>query len=364
MNIGTTIKKYRIKNNLTQERLAEYLNLSVSAISQWECGKTMPDITVLPVIAGIFDITTDELLGVDLAKKQEEINLIIAEYDRLSNLGLEKERFDYIQSAYRKYPNVPRIVEKYLWMLCYDPYCNNGLLAHEEEISRLCENILNESSEDFLRYAALSVLSSLYREKGDIEKAVEYAKRFPSFHTAEEEIENVYERGTEKWWECVRSNIYLTAENLMVKIRNCALYANLSPEKRIQLFRKAIGLLELIYEEGDYGFSHYHLCELHIWIANRYIEAEDYTRAAEYLERGLSHAKCYDALPAVTEHTSYLVQGQRFETDKVYSGFSGNLVKRELDYLSEDPFYNNVRSTSWFATIIEKYRPWVRNTKT
>ena len=38
MNIGMTIKKYRKKRDLTQEQLSEYLNVSVSAVSQWESG--------------------------------------------------------------------------------------------------------------------------------------------------------------------------------------------------------------------------------------------------------------------------------------------------------------------------------------
>lgn len=365
MNIGTTIKKYRQRKGITQERLAEYLNLSVSAISQWECGKTMPDITMLPVIAGIFDVTTDELLGVDLAKKQEEINNILEEYSHLSNLGLDKEKFDYIKAAYCKYPTTPGIVDKYLWMLCYDPYCDdsNGLLAHEDELTALCENILNEPSEDYLRYTALSIMSGLYSAKGDIPKAVEYAKRFPSDTTAGDEIEYVYEQGSEKWWECVRSNIYDITGKLIVKIRNCAIYAELPAEEQIKAYNKAISLLDLIYDDGDYGFSHYHMCDLNIWIANRYIMMGDYTRAAEYLERGLHHAKMYDELPAVTEHTSFLVRGHRFETKNVYSSYSCNLLKWELGFIDEGEVYNGVRSMDWFTSIIEKYRPFAKDNK-
>ena len=43
MNIGAVIKEKRQKKDLTQEQLAEYLNVSVSAVSQWESGKTTPD---------------------------------------------------------------------------------------------------------------------------------------------------------------------------------------------------------------------------------------------------------------------------------------------------------------------------------
>ena len=38
MNIGEKIKDLRKKNDLTQEKLADYLNVSYQAISKWECG--------------------------------------------------------------------------------------------------------------------------------------------------------------------------------------------------------------------------------------------------------------------------------------------------------------------------------------
>ena len=71
MNIGTTIKNARRKLNMTQEQLAEYLNVSISAVSQWESDKTSPDITIIPSICNLLDISADELLGVDILKKQE-----------------------------------------------------------------------------------------------------------------------------------------------------------------------------------------------------------------------------------------------------------------------------------------------------
>lgn len=40
MSIGTTIKKLRRDQNITQEQLAEMLGISTNAVSQWECDKT------------------------------------------------------------------------------------------------------------------------------------------------------------------------------------------------------------------------------------------------------------------------------------------------------------------------------------
>ncbi|MCL2390775.1 MAG: helix-turn-helix domain-containing protein, partial [Endomicrobia bacterium] len=76
MNIGSQIKKLRRERNITQEQLAEYLNISVPAISQWECGKTAPDISQLPMLANIFKVSADIILGIDVDKTEEKINEI------------------------------------------------------------------------------------------------------------------------------------------------------------------------------------------------------------------------------------------------------------------------------------------------
>lgn len=63
MTIGKNIADLRKNSGMTQEQLAEMLGVSSQTISKWENEVTMPDIMLLPVIAGCFDITVDELYG-------------------------------------------------------------------------------------------------------------------------------------------------------------------------------------------------------------------------------------------------------------------------------------------------------------
>ena len=60
--LGDNIKKYRKANNLSQEELAEKINVTRQSISLWETGKTQPSIDVLVNLASVLGITTDELL--------------------------------------------------------------------------------------------------------------------------------------------------------------------------------------------------------------------------------------------------------------------------------------------------------------
>jgi len=62
MNIGATIKKLRLKSGVTQQQLADRLNVSMQTISRWETSTTYPDIVMLPILARYFRVSVDYLL--------------------------------------------------------------------------------------------------------------------------------------------------------------------------------------------------------------------------------------------------------------------------------------------------------------
>lgn len=61
--VGKRIIELRKKYNLTQTELADLMNISFQAVSNWERGNSMPDISKLPELAKIFNVSVDELLG-------------------------------------------------------------------------------------------------------------------------------------------------------------------------------------------------------------------------------------------------------------------------------------------------------------
>ena len=60
--IGINIAMYRKEAGLTQAGLAALLNYSDKAVSKWERGESMPDVTTLVQLAEQFDITVNDLL--------------------------------------------------------------------------------------------------------------------------------------------------------------------------------------------------------------------------------------------------------------------------------------------------------------
>lgn len=71
-SIGRRIAELRKKANMTQMELADHMGITFQSISNWERGNTMPDISKLPELAELFDVTIDELLGKEskLIKRQ------------------------------------------------------------------------------------------------------------------------------------------------------------------------------------------------------------------------------------------------------------------------------------------------------
>ena len=62
IKIGRFIAEQRKLHNLTQASLAESLGITDRAVSKWERGKGMPDVSLMPELCEIFGITVNELL--------------------------------------------------------------------------------------------------------------------------------------------------------------------------------------------------------------------------------------------------------------------------------------------------------------
>ena len=65
MEFGQLFKKIRLDNNLTQQQVADRIGIDQTNISNWEHNKTRPEYENLIALARIYDVSLDELLGVE-----------------------------------------------------------------------------------------------------------------------------------------------------------------------------------------------------------------------------------------------------------------------------------------------------------
>lgn len=74
MNLGSQIKKYRAELGVSQEELAERIFVSRQSVSNWETGKTYPDIKSLLLLSEEFSVSLDTLIKGDIKIMKKEID--------------------------------------------------------------------------------------------------------------------------------------------------------------------------------------------------------------------------------------------------------------------------------------------------
>lgn len=88
----------RAQAGLTQEEVARHLGVTKAAVSKWECGQSLPDIALLPIVAEFYAITIDELFNRSEDLTQGEIDVIYSEV-----LSLLNQDFDDGLAAVQEY---------------------------------------------------------------------------------------------------------------------------------------------------------------------------------------------------------------------------------------------------------------------
>lgn len=90
--IGKFIASCRKEQNLTQEQLAEKLGITFKAVSKWECGRSLPDPSIMMELCEILNISVSELFAAekikqeDRIKKSEETIIKLSELTRFKSM--------------------------------------------------------------------------------------------------------------------------------------------------------------------------------------------------------------------------------------------------------------------------------------
>lgn len=209
--IGENIKRLRLSRRITQEQLSVAAGVSCAAVSKWERENTLPDITLLPVLANYFGVSIDELMGYDTAKIEADINRYFEERNRLFRAGKVAEYKKLSEEAYRQYPNDYRVMNCYMWDMVGD-YADNDpavLLANKKELSAICQRILDGCSDIFLRLNAVNMQGKLLHAEGRTDEAIAlYEKEIPDWYqTHGQKTEQLFAKNTPEFAHYLRFNM-------------------------------------------------------------------------------------------------------------------------------------------------------------
>ena len=256
--IGNIIRELRCSRNLTQEQLAENLNITAQAISKWENNIGMPDISQVVPIAHFFGVSTDVLFGVEEKMDVDEVQTLI---DKATTQESYKDEYALLKEALRTYPGDIRLLSELL-------SCGECLLADGDTVNDAERNAIFEECERagrlILSYCKdLSVLIEatewlikLYCEMGEVEKAAALSESLPSVigFNKEAAFGRIYENSKEyeKALKCYTDNVSQFQRQLIHSIVLCGNMHNLTGEKKqaSKVYSLAITLSENFLENN------------------------------------------------------------------------------------------------------------------
>ncbi|MDE5892735.1 MAG: methyltransferase domain-containing protein [Acetatifactor sp.] len=129
-NLELRIAELRRQRGISQQQLAEQVGVTFQTVSKWETCTTMPDITMLPVLAGYFQVSVDQLLGLQPLQGEEYLPV------ESGTRGYWEERADYLLRTRKTMINqdyIAFLVER-VWQIqepvkVLDCGCGLGFLA-------------------------------------------------------------------------------------------------------------------------------------------------------------------------------------------------------------------------------------------
>jgi len=161
ITVSENLKNLRKNANKTQDNLADFLAISISAVSKWERGECYPDIELLPRIAAFYDVTVDDLLGVGELRKKERIAEIHKIGSELLNSKNYKQAIKHYSNAFNEFPHDKGIILRLAmaWGL-------GGSYAEMQCAADYCESILREYNADSMQHTARAFSAYLNAKLG------------------------------------------------------------------------------------------------------------------------------------------------------------------------------------------------------
>jgi len=353
MNIGNNIKKLRREREITQEQLAEYLNISVSAISQWECNKTAPDISLLAPLANIFEVSADVILGIDIDTKEKKIDEIYMSAYNDSVAGYRERAAETLKKGLAEYP------DSYKLMLACAPSGNDE--ASLREAASIYQKVIDGCSDNKLRLDAIQSACMTYPKIGRREEAVALAKSLPVYNMSSNEmLTQIYEG--DELFEQFQTNIIASQCVLVYNMLDIIQHklddgtAYYTDDELLIICEKVVKIMETVFEDGNYFYYSQYIRIAHVLMSKIYANRMDADNALTQLEHAATYAIMFDKYEydELYSYTSILFRGMEgggYYKDSPDSSHSSDL----LETLSNSR-YDFIRANPRFIAVETELR--------
>lgn len=354
--IGQTIRKLRKERGFTQEELANALGVTAQAVSKWENGIGVPDVSQFVPIANLFDVSIDVLFARECQRTDIQVKEFLKDLNK-KNLNF-KEQFEKMSDALRKFPNNPDLLESIVETACYivDP---NNKETHDilktavnaaDSFIRNCNEIgkifwMKAKTVDLMSRAGYYTEAERLANEFDIPIITEHMYMARICHDKKDYSKEIYHR---------KESIAQILGFLMAEITDLgiAYETNGNIEEALRVHMTNLKLPYIIHDEGSY---HAPLQNSHFLsgfdAAHCLVQLERFDEAIDILEKIFDYAIlqckcCRDHIPISTP----LLSG--IDMKHYHGGMQEDDYMYRIEYKEFSPLHKNPK----FQSLLDKYR--------
>lgn len=360
INIAKNLKRLRKERNITQEKLAEFIGVSFQAVSKWERDDGYPDITLLPVLANFFGVTTDELIGMNEIKDKQKLDEILQIWEENRTAGNIRKCIDICREGLKSFPNDFRLMMNLSDSLGFlDEIDQEMRKKNLKEAIEIDKRILEHCTDNEIRNYVQTNLCYHYSWNGNNQKAIEEAEKLPYLFQTVESTVPCFKSGEERT-KSAQSAIMSFTEALRLAIIALAdvNYLHDQPwtvEERIKMLDKTNEVYRIIYDDGDYHFINGYLSESYRLMAALSLLINKTEDALLYLEQAAEFAIAKDDLPPKIKHTSLLVNTLEYNINLTSKNYTCNESAILLEKLQQER-YDIFRNDERFIRIVNRLK--------
>ncbi len=346
--IGKKIKELRKKKDMTQERLAEYLNVSFQAVSKWETGAASPDLSMIVPLARLLGVSTDELFGLVNAEEDPRLKELEAAFDATYKTGDTAKRYEIAKTAVAEYPGnfdcllrLAHAEETYAIHSC--EMLSERQQEHFKAAVKLFENIFEDCEDADTKSCAIHGLVRNLPNIGRKEDAVFYAKQHPY------DVDNLL------MW-CLSGEELTIHRQKMIKRKMENLVNDLEWGKHdLHAIHAAETVIKTIIDDGNYLFYNEALMHNYIWQARCLTREGKFEEAIETLKFSHQYAVAYEndlekARVKPVPYTCAILNKQTFDAKTLGVSGTSTLTEDFREYLDQN-FFDVLRDREDFQAL-------------
>lgn len=305
--IGSILRRLRTERGFTQTEVAAAISVTSQAVSKWENGSGIPDVSQLVPLADFFGVTVDCILGRRDNAAEEEIQEFLGKFDDIvcygRNLAKEKdisveEAFDILiddaRKMLRKYPGEYRLMAHLSWVLCFAPK-EGGYDGNQKafelygELVDLGERILAECPDSKLRNDAVWLMAWTYPYLNRYDKVKALAEQAPGMGGCRESLMcEAAEYGTEEHRKYNEEYLHHCIKHIHYALWGWYIRKNCPPEERLALADMEWKIYHAYHDHGDFdNWRAGHLFESRLFAARAHLAMNNQAAADRAIQEGL-----------------------------------------------------------------------------